>query len=320
MSGSWSESAGDVKLSPLGQGFAAACALGGAGAVGVRILYRFIPLNGRAGEMAIAAAISSLFLVPFAMGITAAWFWAPLRLTIGQTLLHSLTCTVLGGTCAAVFLGEGSICLIIGSPLIYICIAGGALFGRTLFRKRRDGPYLLIFPALLLAIAGEPQLRRDREGVVTGEILIRAPAAKVWPHILAFDTIPAPPEFWLFRLGLPYPTATTNAGNFVGADRACIFSGNAVFRERVAELVPNERLTFEIVEIPPDPELMGHLSPHRGRFILRENGDGTTTLVGSTWYTLHVRPLWYFDWWTHHIFRAVHLRVMENVRRLAETR
>ncbi len=84
------------------------------------------------------------------------------------------------------------------------------------------------------------------------------------------------------------------------------------------ELVPLEKLTFEIVESPRDPELVGHLTAHRGQFLLRGNADGTTTLAGSTWYTLHVRPLWYFDLWTHHIFRAVHLRVMEDIRRRAE--
>ena len=53
-------------------------------------------------------------------------------------------------------------------------------------------------------------------------------------------------------------------------------------------------------------------------FVDRNNGDGTTTLVGRTWYTLHVRPAPYFDWWTHDILSAVHLRVMEDIRRRAE--
>ena len=73
-----------------------------------------------------------------------------------------------------------------------------------------------------------------------------------------------------------------------------------------------------MVELPNDPELIGHLTPKRGRFELRANGDGTTTLVGTTWYGLHVHPRWYFDAWTRHIFRAVHLRVMADVKRRAE--
>jgi hypothetical protein len=70
--------------------------------------------------------------------------------------------------------------------------------------------------------------------------------------------------------------------------------------------------------MPSDPELLGHLTAHRGQFELRDNGNGSTTLIGRTWYTLHVRPLVYFDWWTHDIFSAVHLRVMKHIQRLAE--
>jgi hypothetical protein len=51
---------------------------------------------------------------------------------------------------------------------------------------------------------------------------------------------------------------------------------------------------------------------------LQDNHDGTTTLIGSSWYTLHVRPRWYFDLWTRDMSRAIHLRVMNHIRRLAE--
>ena len=177
---------------------------------------------------------------------------------------------------------------------------------------------LCVLPLLAIVVAVEPLLREDRESVVVDEIRINAPPSRVWPHVLSFAPIQEQPAFWLFRLGLPYPVATTSAGDFIGADRNCIFSGNAVFKEKVVSFVPERDLTFDIIESPPDPELVGHLTPKRGQFLLRDNGDGTTTLIGSTWYTLHVRPLWYFDLWTHYIFSAVHLRVMHHVQRLAE--
>ena len=68
--------------------------------------------------------------------------------------------------------------------------------------------------------------------------------------MLAFPEIPDAPDYWLFHVGLPYPTETTNGGNFVGAERACKFSGGAVFKEKVAEWVPEKLLTFDIVEMP----------------------------------------------------------------------
>jgi uncharacterized protein YndB with AHSA1/START domain len=207
---------------------------------------------------------------------------------------------------------------LIAAPIVYLGSVAGALIGRAWFRKSDDRLNYSLAPILLLAVASEPALRGPNIGVVTDEIRIAAPPAKVWPHVLAFPEIPDAPKYWLFHVGLPYPVETTNSGDFVGADRACRFSGGAVFKEKVAELVPEKRLTFDIVEMPSDPELLGHLTAHRGQFELRDNGNGSTTLIGRTWYTLHVRPLVYFDWWTHDIFSAVHLRVMKHIQRLAE--
>ncbi len=272
-----------------------------------------------AEHSAVLIVYPSLLLVPFAIGLVAAWVWRPLELRIGAVWLHSLSTTVVGIGAAFLFFHEGGICLLMVSPIVFLSIVAGAFAGRVWFRKSTDNLNLCFAPIFLFAIAAEPAMRGPHSGVVTDEIRIAAPPAKVWPHVLAFPEIPDAPGYWLFRLGLPYPMETTNAGNHVGADRACKFSGGAVFKEKVAEMVPEKLLTFDIVEMPPDPELMGHLDAHRGQFELRDNGDGTTTLIGRTWYSLHVRPAPYFDWWTHDIFSAVHLRVMRHVKRLAES-
>ena len=261
----------------------------------------------------------SLILIPFTIGVAAAWVWRPLELRIGQTLLHCLSCTLLGLAAAFLVFREGLVCLIIAAPILYLGMIAGALAGRVWFRKSNDRLNLCLAPLVLLAVAAEPALRGPHTGVVTDEIHIAAPPSKVWPHVLAFPEIREAPHYWLFRVGLPYPLETTNGGDFVGADRACRFSGGAVFKEKVAELVPGKLLTFDIVEMPPDPELMGHFDAQRGQFELRDNGDGTTTLIGRTWYALHVRPAAYYDWWTHDIFSAVHLRVMKHIQRLAES-
>ena len=131
--------------------------------------------------------------------------------------------------------------------------------------------------------------------------------------------IPAPADFWFFRLGLPYPVETPPGADAVGKERLCVFSHGVVFRERVTVFEPGRRLVFDILEQPRDPELRGHLDTHQGEFELRDESDGTTTLIGRSTYTLHTRPHWYFDWWTHHLGRAVHLRVMKNAQRLAES-
>ena len=263
-------------------------------------------------------ALPSLLLVPTLGGLVASYIWRPLRPGLGATCINTLWMTLfaLGG--ASLAFHEGAICLLILSPLFFASALMGTLLGRIWFKAYPTRLNMSLLPLLLLGVLAEPLTRANTESVLTDEILIRAPASKVWPQVTSFPEIPSPPHFWLFRIGLPYPTATTSAGDFVHAERQCIFSHHAIFKERVVELVPFEKLTFEIVESPQDPELVGHLTAHRGQFVLRSNADGTTTLAGSTWYTLHVRPLWYFDLWTRHIFRSVHLRVMEDIRRRAE--
>src|SRR5438105_6155218 len=248
----------------------------------------------------------------------AAWFWRRIYRTIAWSTLDALWVTLVGLAAAALILREGVVCLVIVSPALYVFILCGMLLGRSLFRPDYSNLRLTVFPLLALLTLGESLYHSEQQAVVTDRILIHATPARVWPHVLAFPEIPDRPDYWIFRLGLPYPTTTTNGGNFVGADRQCMFSNAVVIQEKVAEFVPREKLTFDIIEQPTHPEAYGHITLHRGQFVLRDNHDGTTTLFGSSWYTLHVRPLWYFDIWTRDMTRAVHRRVMNHVRHLAE--
>jgi hypothetical protein len=260
----------------------------------------------------------SFVLLPLFVGLIAAWFYRRLNRSLGITFLDALWVSLVGVAAAAVILREGVVCLVIVFPALYLLILTGLLIGRVWFRPDYSRLQLSIFPLLILLVLTDAFYHSTERAVVTDEILIHATPDQVWPYVLAFPEIPDRPDYWIFRLGLPYPTRTTNGGDFVGADRQCMFSDGIVIRERVAEFVPREKLTFDIVEQPTHPEAYGHITLHRGQFVLRDNGDGTTTLFGSSWYTLHVRPLWYFDLWTRDMTRAVHLRVMNHVRHLSE--
>jgi hypothetical protein len=269
-------------------------------------------------EVTTLVAWPSFFLIPFVVGLAAAWFWRRVPRTIGWTTADAALVTLVALGAAAIVLREGVVCLVIVSPALYVFILCGLLLGRIWFRPDYSKLRLAIFPLLALVTLGELAYHSEEQSVITDRILIQAPPAQVWPHVLAFPEIPDPPRYWIFKLGLPYPVKTTNGGNFVGADRQCIFSNGIVIQEQVAEFVPNEKLTFDVVEQPTDPEAYGHITLHRGQFVLQDNHDGTTTLIGSSWYTLHVRPRWYFDLWTRDMSSAVHLRVMNHVKRLAE--
>lgn len=291
-----------------------------ANAVGGVLLFGIVWLIGayKNSDVTTFIAWPSFFLIPFIVGLIAAWFWRRIDRTIAWSALDAVLVTFVALAAAAFILREGVVCLVIVSPALYVFILCGILLGRVWFRPNYSKLRLTIFPLLALLTLGESLYHSEQQAVVTDRLLIQAPPAKVWPHVLAFPEIPDAPDYWIFRLGLPYPTQTTNGGNFVGADRQCKFSNGIVIKERVAEFIPNERLTFDVAEQPTDPEAYGHITLHRGQFVLQDNHDGTTTLIGSSWYTLHVRPRWYFDLWTRDMTRAVHLRVMNHVKRLAE--
>jgi hypothetical protein len=278
----------------------------------------FLVGNYKYNNVSALVAWPSFFLIPFFVGLVAAWFWRRLDRPLGWSFLDAFWVSLAGLAAAAGILREGVVCLVIVFPALYLFILCGVLRGRIGVRPHYSKLQLSIFPLLALLTLGEVVYHSEQQAVVTDRIVINAPPAKVWPHVLAFPEIPDAPDYWIFRLGLPYPTTTTNGGNFVGADRQCIFSNGIVIKERVAEFVPNEKLTFDVAEQPTDPEAYGHISLHRGQFVLQDNHDGTTTLIGSSWYTLHVRPRWYFDLWTRDMSSAVHLRVMNHIKRLSE--
>jgi hypothetical protein len=304
---------------PIGQlilGMFVGNAVGGALLGGTIWAMTFFGVNQRdAGGV---LALPSFILIPFIVGLVAAWFWRRLNRSVAISFLDALWTLLVSLAAAAIILREGVVCLVIVSPLVYVFLFTGILIGRVWFRPNYSKLQLTIFPLLVLLTLGETVYHSEQRDAVTDRILIHASPAKVWPHVLAFPEIPGAPGYWLFRLGLPYPTQTTNGGNFIGADRQCIFSNGVVIKERVAEFVPNEKLTFDVAEQPTDPEAYGHITLHRGQFVLQDNHDGTTTLIGSSWYTLHVRPRWYFDLWTRDMTGAVHLRVMNHIKRLAE--
>lgn len=286
----------------------------------VAVILASLALSGRF-EFGQALALFNVGQVPVLTGMVAAWFWRRLPLTRGQQLLHTLWVMGLGLLGAIVVFQEGAICLLMATPLYYPLLLISVMGGYRLFRSDPGRLSISLLPLLAVGALAESRLAPPPgRGVFSDELHINAPPAAVWPHVVSFAPIPSPPDFWVFRLGLPFPVETPPGADAVGRERLCVFSQNVVFRERVSVFEPPRRLRFDIVQQPSHPELLGHFDTHWGEFELRPEPDGTTTLIGRSSYTLHTRPYVYFDAWTRYLGRAVHLRVMENVRRLAETR
>lgn len=261
---------------------------------------------------------SEFVIIPCVMGIIAAWFWKDLGLKGKQLTGYSILNGLLAILLSFIFLGEGMICLIIVSPLIFGFVITGAFIGRAMFTRNNNNLNLSILSLLAIVFIVDSTSEHNYENMVSDEIVINASPEKIWEHVVAFDKITKKEEYWLFKVGMPSPMATTVNERKLGANRKCIFSNGYVFDEKIVVFDVNKDLTFDIIEQPKDPEIMGHIDIKKGQFILQDNGDGTTTLIGNSWYKLHVFPTWYYDLWAESITRNVHFRVMKHIKLLSE--
>jgi hypothetical protein len=66
------------------------------------------------------------------------------------------------------------------------------------------------------------------------------------------------------------------------------------------------------------PHLLTGLTARRGEFRLVALPGGRTRLEGSTWYALELFPQPYWTLWSDALIHAIHQRVLEHVRGLAE--
>ncbi|MES2829844.1 MAG: hypothetical protein V4687_16925 [Bacteroidota bacterium] len=262
---------------------------------------------------------SVFIIVPFAMGIINAWFWIKIEAARSRTLgWYSVLNSLIAIFLSAVFLREGVICLLIVSPLIFALNLTGLFTGKSMFRKRNQKLNVSVFSMLFVVFVADSLSEHNYVNLVADEVVINARTDEVWKHVVAFDKIEKKPNYWLFNAGMPSPMQTTVDGYYEGSGRKCIFSNGYIFDEKIVTYQPNKNLTFDIVGQPLDPEIMGHIDILRGQFLLRDNGNGTTTLIGNSWYKLHVFPVWYYDIWAKSITRNVHLRVMDHIKELSE--
>ncbi len=185
---------------------------------------------------------------------------------------------------------------------------------------------MIVLPGLMAAESAqqtEPDVRTVRT-----EVLIDAPPASVWEHVLAFPPLPAPDD-WLFLTGIAYPLRAEIKGAGVGAIRYCVFS-TGIFVEPIESLGSAALLRFRVTE---QPEPMHEWSPYhihpahldhylhsrKGQFVLEALPGGRTRLIGNTWYSNRMWPAAYWNLWSDFIIHRIHGRVLTHIQRLAES-
>lgn len=271
-------------------------------------------LNAVAGVF----VFSDFIIVPILMGIISAYFWRDLNLSGGKYVLYTVYNSLVAIAGAYFFLKEGYICLIIISPLLMGFAIAGVFIGKVMFKRNKNTMNVSILSLLLLITIGDSLTTKPFENMVSDTMVINASPEKVWQYVVAYEPNKEKENYWLFQVGMPSPLQSTVDGYYEGAGRKCIFSNGYIFDEKMVVYKPEKELTFDITNQPRDPEIMGHIDILRGQFILKDNGNGTTTLVGNSWYRLYVFPTWYFNPWAENVTRNVHLRVMDHIKKLSE--
>lgn len=262
---------------------------------------------------------SDFIIIPVVMGIINAHYWGNVEYTGGERARFSLFGSLLLLLFSFLFMAEGIFCLIIVSPLIFLFLFVGVIIGEQMYHKRKNKKLnVSIIGILLIAFVIDVNADHHYVRVVSDEIVIQATPEKIWKNVIAFKPIKEKPTFWMFKIGMPMPMETTVNDYCQGAGRKCIFNDSIIFEETMTVFQPNKNLTFDIITPPQDPEIIGHIETQKGQFLLKDNHNGTTTLIGNSWYKLNVFPAWYYNLWAESIVRNVHLRVMYHIKALSE--
>ena len=278
-----------------------------------------------------------LFLgVPFLTGFVASWFLnaKTIQSRLNTIAVSALTPLLIG--VALLSLGrEGLICLVMAVPLALPFSIAGGLVARSILQRRSSivapptfAACVAILPLMMLAEHAarfEPTVNK-----VTTSITIDAPVSVVWENVVAFPPL-APPEEWLFRAGIAYPTSGRIVGSGRGAVRYCHFS-TGDFVEPITVWDENRLLAFDVSAQPP---AMQELSPWKitpphlehnymrsrhGQFRLVALSDHQTLLEGTTWYQNYFWPQVYWREWSDEIVHQIHMRVLLHVKQQAESR
>ena len=225
---------------------------------------------------------------------------------------------------------EGTICIVLASPLILLGASVGGLIAHA--RREREGNAQLLAIVLLPLIVmplerGAPHVDRIAERVTAIEI--DAPPARVWDEIADVDTIRAQERGRALytAIGFPAPLAATLDFPQEGGVRIARFERGIEFVETITEWEAERRLSFAITprRTSPEPALDQHVAiggPYfdvlDGRYELEPIGEGRTRLVLTSRHRVTTRLNFYAGWWADRVMRSVQHNLLAVLKARAE--
>ena len=225
---------------------------------------------------------------------------------------------------------EGFICIAMLYPLAAVITILGAIIGRSMAATNASGGHVTVSLMCLLPLLAGADIVDNETPVyeVISSVVVDAPPEDVWPNVIGFSELDAPPA-WYFELGIAYPLRATIDGEGLGAIRHCEFS-TGPFVEPVTVWDKPNRLAFDVTEQPRamnelspyrhvhPPHLDGYLNCRRGEFRLKRLPNNRTLLEGSTWYEFKMYPQGYWTLWSDLSIHLIHERVLNHIKKLSE--
>jgi len=270
--------------------------------------------------------------LPFATGVSSGVILRRAGGSFGQAIAAALTLigTVILILCACAM--EGIVCVVMAAPfgaaLAFLGVVAGYFLARS---KTADGTLQSAAWLSIVVIVGLEGWNPPAplEATTSSEIVINAPAERVWAELHDIRDLPATDNF-LFQFGVAHPMGTVTDGQGVGAARLCKLSTGDM-PEIITVWKPDQELRFKVLATPPSMRETGffgrtidttHLhsayASLDGGFKLTTLPDGRTRLIGESHYLLNIAPAAYWNLWTEVIVHMVQRRVLEHVKTRAE--
>jgi hypothetical protein len=290
------------------------------------IVARLMQLWPMFGGPYAAMTIAFLFLVPLVIGyltvypvVDPSWTfrllapWIPISLSV-------LVAWLVGW--------EGTICVVMGLPLLLILASIGGLLGARA-GKRAGAIAAALLPFVLSPLEHLLPIPTSNRRVET-EIAIGATPAAVWSQIIEVPTIrPEEVRPALFtRVGFPRPLSATLSQPGVGGVREARFEGGVLFLETITDWETDRLLRFTIrpeTDSIPLTTLDQHVvvgGPYfdvlTGTYRIEPVDSGRVLLHLASELRVSTPFNFYSGPWADAIMRSIQRNILEVVRRRAE--
>ncbi|HJS12171.1 SRPBCC family protein [Sphingopyxis sp.] len=286
-----------------------------------------------------AIGYALMVVLPAALSAFIAWAGSiGRRWSRGTFLAVPLWLAFAATAIGAIVLREGVVCLVMVLPF-WVGFGYLGIWPVYLYRRSRwsvdpatfRAHALLLLPFLALLVDQQVAPPRETRTVVR-EIIVDAPAAAVWPRLLAIPAIAPDEGRWNISqdlLRLPRPVAAHLTGEGPGAVRDARWQDDIRFQEIVTGWRPGEALQWRFAF--PDPSIHQrtdrHIEPHGRHLWIDSGGYRLIPLAGGRtrirlWTRYHLATPFnaYAGWWGERILGDIQDNVLSVVAGRIENR